>query len=182
MVAIEGSQYCPLHGGNAAVQSKVKESLYNFRVAAYNQRSKQFNEHDDLRSLNNEVGVLRIIIEETLNQCTTPELLIRHGGFLSDTIVKVEKLVTSCHKMERSLGVLLDQNSASQFAQEIVRIYTENQNTMIQKFWLQPKEMQTQEVMQKMFAEELIDIICTEIARVMVRLRPANQEQLESER
>ena len=59
-----------------------------------------------------------MILEEVLNKCKDSKDLILKSSVISDLVVKVEKLVSSCHKMEGSMGQLLDKSAILQFAAE----------------------------------------------------------------
>ena len=45
---------------------------------------------------------------------------------LRQTVAKIEKLVTSCHKLEESLGQTLDKQSIMQFADGVVGIISKH--------------------------------------------------------
>lgn len=120
--AVEGSNFCPAHGGNRGAQKQVKKELRNYRLAQFKSRLDELGNNDNMINLRDEIAILRILIEEKMNMCKDTHDLILMSGPLSDLIMKVEKIVTSCNRLESKLGGLLDRTKILQFAQTIVQI------------------------------------------------------------
>ncbi len=120
--AVKNSPYCPAHGGNKAYQAKEKESLRNYRLTKFKQRVSELSDNDAILSLKEEIGIIRLLIEEKINQCSGTAELMLVSGPLSDLAMKAEKLVTSCNRLDRNLGNLLDKGKIIQFAQTVVQI------------------------------------------------------------
>lgn len=125
MKANEGSQFCLSHGGIASVNVAKKASLKNYRLKRFQQRAEEFAGSDGVNSLRDEIGILRILIEEKFNACPDAQSLLMSSGPLSDLITKVEKLTTSSHRLESRLGGLLDRTKVLQFAQMIIEIISQ---------------------------------------------------------
>lgn len=119
---VESSKYCPAHGGNRGFQSAEKAGLRNYRLSKYKVRIQELGNSDAILSLRDEIGILRILIEEKINQCSGEGELLLMSGPLTDLIMKVDKIVTSCHRLEAKLGNLLDRSKVLQFAQTVVAI------------------------------------------------------------
>jgi len=135
IIAVEGTQYCPVHGGSFAIKRAEEEKKRTYRLGKYQARLTEFAEHDKIKSLRDEIGILRILIEERLNLCISNLDLMLHSSVLSDLIMKVEKLVTSCNRLECTLGTMLDKTQALQLGSEIVAIvarHVENEETLAQ--------------------------------------------------
>jgi len=120
--AMEGSNFCPRHGGNKAIEAAEKESLRQYRVAKWQQRIGEFADDDKVKGLREEIGVLRLLLEETLNMCKDSTDLLLYSSRINDTVMKIEKLVTSCHRLESATGALLDKTQALHLAGVIVEI------------------------------------------------------------
>jgi len=118
----EGSDYCVRHGGHLAEQKKRKENLRNYRLTKWKARVGEFADSDGLKSLREEVGILRVILEEMLNQCQTATDLLMFSTRAADLVMKIEKLVVSCDKLEGKMGNLLSKESVLQLAMEYVEI------------------------------------------------------------
>lgn len=120
--ACDGSSFCPAHGGNNGAQNKERKELRNYRLSKFHQRVAELGNSDEIISLRDEVGLLRLLIEEKVNQCNDNTDLLLISGPLSDLIMKSEKLVTSCNRLENRLGNLLDKTKIINFAQYVVEI------------------------------------------------------------
>ena len=121
-VAVENSTNCPAHGGNKAFEANKKAELRNYRLNKFKVRIQELGNSDDIISLRDEIGILRMLLEEKINKCNDTNDLILMSGPLSDLIMKVEKIVTSCNRLEAKLGNHLDRTKVLQFAQTIVQI------------------------------------------------------------
>jgi hypothetical protein len=122
--AMTGSNYCPMHGGNKAQDSLKAASLKNYRLSKWQGRVAEFADNGAVKSLREEVGILRMVLEEMVSRCGDPVDLVLNSAKISDMVTKVEKLVVSCHRLESSLGMLLDKQAAMQLSGEIVDIIT----------------------------------------------------------
>lgn len=120
--AMDGSDFCPAHGGNKGHEAAKRKELRNYRLAQFKSRLIELGDNENIIGLRDEVAILRILIEEKINMCKSSHELILMSGPLSDLIMKVEKLVTSCNRLESKLGGLLDKAKVLQFAQTIVQI------------------------------------------------------------
>lgn len=122
LISIEGAKYCIRHGGAAHQKAEERKQLNNYRVQKYQSRITEKSESGQLKSLRDEIAILRMLIEERLNSCKDSHDLLLYSGPLSDLIMKVDKVVNSCNRLEVNLGVMLDKTQALQFAAEIVDI------------------------------------------------------------
>jgi hypothetical protein len=120
--AVENGRNCPMHGGAKQQQLAQQEGIRNYRLAKWQSRVGEFADNDQVKSLREEIGILRVILEETLNMCKEPEELLIYSSKIADTVMKVEKLVASCHRLEASTGMLLDKTAALHLASVIVEI------------------------------------------------------------
>lgn len=118
----QNGTYCMAHGGNKQVNSMKKASLNNYRLTKWKAHLERHSGSDQLKSLRDEIGILRMILEEKLNQCNTNLELVMASHQISDLVVKIDKLVTSCHKLEGSMGQLLDKQAILQFAMVVIDI------------------------------------------------------------
>ena len=119
------SEYCPRHGGNKAGEAKKKEAAHEYRLQTWQNRINEFAEGDHVKGLRGEIGILRMVLEEILNQAKTPKDLLMNSSSISDLCAKIEKLVNSCDRLERNMGLMLDKAAALNFANQIVQVITE---------------------------------------------------------
>jgi len=110
------------HGGAAHAAMKDKAIIRNYRIAQYQARVDEKSGGSEIKSLRDEIAILRILVEERVNVCKDSHDLLMQSGPISDLIMKVDKVVNSCHRLETHLGVMLDKTQALQWASEIVEI------------------------------------------------------------
>jgi len=120
--SVEGQHYCMAHGGAAHAAMKDKAIIRNYRIAQYQARVDEKSGGSEIKSLRDEIAILRILVEERVNVCKDSHDLLMQSGPISDLIMKVDKVVNSCHRLETHLGVMLDKTQALQWASEIVEI------------------------------------------------------------
>lgn len=119
----EGSTlpYCPAHIG-AHGKNLEKASIRLYHINKWKQRLDQLTDHDQVKTLTEEIGVLRLLLENTLNLCKEEMDLLMHSAKISDLAIKIEKLVVSCHKLEKSSGALLDKSAIIRVAADIIEV------------------------------------------------------------
>jgi len=61
-------------------------------------------------------------MEEKLNKCEDTNDLLLASGAISDLVLKIEKVVSSCHRLEGSMNQLMDKSAIIQFASEVISI------------------------------------------------------------
>lgn len=122
LVAMEGCACCVNHGGANQTRCNEEKSKNIYRASKWRASIERHANHDKIKSLREEIGILRMMIDERMAICQSEVDLVIASGPLSDLIMKVEKLVSSCDRIETKLGQTLDQNQAVQFAQEIIEI------------------------------------------------------------
>lgn len=118
---VKGSKYCPVHGGRRNRTSH----LYELKKNEYRVRIKNLKDHEEAKSLRTEIGVLRLILESRLNGLEDDTQLLLQQQSISDLIIKINTLVTSCHKIETHLSNILTSDQAAQMINEICDIIDE---------------------------------------------------------
>jgi hypothetical protein len=117
--AVEGSRFCIKHSKNP--QAGLKRQ-YMLNQAKYRQRYSDFADSNELRSLRDEISVMRMVFEERLNMVTNDSEMLASCGQIASLAVVIERLVKSCHQLESRLGTLLSKPSLLGIANEIVQI------------------------------------------------------------
>jgi hypothetical protein len=127
-------EYCLAHGGNKFLQKHQQAGIRNYQLDKFKARLSRHATSPALKNLRDEIAILRMMMEERLNRCDTPMDLILYSGPISDLVMKIEKIVASCHKLEGSMGQLLDKSALLQFASEVIDIIgTEVNETITDK-------------------------------------------------
>jgi hypothetical protein len=121
-VAVEGCTTCLAHGGAAQNKLIEKSKVRMYNLGRWRAQANEFQDHDKIKSLREEIGILRVMIDERMKMCKSETDLALYSGPLTVMIMNVEKLVTSCNKLEMHLSGILDKTQALQLGQEMVEI------------------------------------------------------------
>ena len=118
--------HCLAHGGQHARKAEKKESLRNYQLTIAKWRLKLEDKVDaeGVKSLRDEIAILRICLEERLNRCHDGMDVILQSQAIASMVMNIERVVSSCHKLEGSMGHLLDKQAVLQFAQVVIGIIT----------------------------------------------------------
>ena len=65
-----------------------------------------------------------------MNRANTDAELVMMAGPISDLVMKIEKLVSSCQRLENSLGNLLDKQQMKNIATQLLNVLTEKVNDL----------------------------------------------------
>ncbi len=121
-LAVEGEKYCSMHGGTKQSARKEKKKIHDYRLQLWQTRLDEFAESDNVKNLRGEIGVLRLLIENILNQCNDSHELMLYSGKIGDLVAKTEKLAQTCDKFETKVGMLLDKSAALILASRVVEV------------------------------------------------------------
>jgi len=119
-----GCQYCIIHGGRSKANAE-ETRLYNLAEVDNRRRLAELSGHERIKSLREEIGLLRILIEKTMNAAKTDAELLSSCGSLNSMFLTAQKLVKSCHELEQSTGELLSKAAVYRFAQAVCEIVGE---------------------------------------------------------
>ncbi len=126
LVRCENSEYCPVHGGAKKQKALAKQTYRNYQSKIYRERLNRFAEGNGLKSLRDEIGILRMMNEAILNRCETDHDLIMKSTPIANLVMQINTLVTSCQKMDVSLGTMMDKAQATQMMIEVIDIISKH--------------------------------------------------------
>ena len=121
LISVSGGDKCICHGGNKQLQSQELTSMRNYHLTKFQAKLQRHASTPNIKSLRDEVGILRMLMEEKLNRCEDTADLVMASGPIGDLVSKIERTVVSCHKLEDKLGQHLDKAGVLQFAQEVIK-------------------------------------------------------------
>jgi hypothetical protein len=118
------SQFCQIHIGKAQSNSQpaIDKKARNYRISIWQNRINEFADNPEIKSLREELGIARLLLENILDRCHDKNDLYLHSSKISDLILKIEKIVSSCHRLEQSTGSLLDKTLVLQIANTMIEI------------------------------------------------------------
>jgi len=120
-LAAENHKYCYMHG--AATAKNKDARLYN--IAKYNAKIERFADHTKMKTLTEELAVLRIMLETRLESCQTDRDLLLNSGPLAELVTKIRDTLSANTKLQQALGELLDRQTVVEIAQKIINIVAE---------------------------------------------------------
>jgi hypothetical protein len=141
---VPGSNFCDMHGGNTARQQLDQASLKMYRLALWQAEVGQFSGHANLKSLREEIGILRMLMQTKLNQCKDAQDLMLRSSSLSELAMKITKVVEACDRIDARVGKLIDRDQILQLGEEIIKLVS----TVI----TEPDKLQ-------IFAKQLVNLI-----------------------
>lgn len=115
---VEGSRYCLTHAGSYKPPVKGMRQ-YLLAIAQDRSRLAAFAEHDDIKSLRDEIALTRMMIETIWNSATTDIEKLAIFGRVNTHIQTLEKLVKTCNQIEERLGTLLAKPTLLRVGQQI---------------------------------------------------------------
>ena len=125
-IAVPGTKFCIVHGGNIAEASLNKKELRNYKLTQYHARAVAMGNSAGITSLRDEIAILRIMLEERWNMLTDSSELLIAAPFIASLVASIEKVVNSCHKIDIQKGNLVDKGELIDFAQRIIEIISES--------------------------------------------------------
>jgi len=121
--ALDGSRFCVTHTPNG--QAKLIDQ-YLISQKVLGDAPSRHAGADEIKSLRIEIALLRALIEKRINICDSDAEMVAAMPLIKETIVAVEKLVSSCHAMETKLGQLLNKSALMSLAQKMVHTIDDN--------------------------------------------------------
>ena len=121
--AIEGTDRCPMHSGAKAI--KDRNAVSGYQLTKWRNRLDRLASTEGVRSLRDEIGILKMTLEALANRCNDDDDLIEKASGLTHLVEKIEKVVLSCHRLEKTTGMMLDKTAALQIAANICDIVAE---------------------------------------------------------
>lgn len=120
--ALEGSNRCKKHGGTFDTKRHMLEQRRRYKLAQWQERTQELADDDRIQNLNDEIGILRMTLEQVIQSCNSGTDLLLNSPRISDLISKIEKLVVTCSKLEYATSQTLSKQAVYGLAVSIVDI------------------------------------------------------------
>lgn len=121
----DGQIYCPIHLAEIKVRTKAvsySKRLDMYRLKEWQTRLNEMKDSTEFKSLRDEIGILRITLEQVVNLCNSPSDVLMHAARLADLGDRIHRMVVACNKLEKQNGLLLDKSAAIAMGGRIVEI------------------------------------------------------------
>jgi hypothetical protein len=145
---VEGRRTCIMHGGNLGDAPARVKSLNSYRLGKYQKRMEDFAGASNLRSVDEEIGILRMVLEEVFLQCESDVDLLLYSQKIGDLVRDITKCVQVADKLATKSGMLIGRVEAMAIAEKVVNIL--------------PKYISDETILLKI-AEELADAFLTKV-------------------
>lgn len=123
-VAAPGADYCLCHQGVDQTNAQSTR-LYLLAKADSQRRLLQLADHEEIRSLREEIAIIRMLIEGRMNLIKNDNDLLIQSGAINSLVLTIERLVKSAHTIEQNLGILLSKSAVISLGQTICKIIVE---------------------------------------------------------
>jgi hypothetical protein len=119
-----GNTRCKACKGQDLARIEAKRQ-YILRDVREQTRVLELREHEDIKSLREEIALARRLLERRFNLINTDAELIAACGPLNNMLLTIEKLVKTCHTLEQDLGTLMSRTAALRLAEKMVDVLME---------------------------------------------------------
>lgn len=120
--ALPGCKFCAIHGGVIEQQSAERDNLRTYRSAKYLDRIKHMSDRSRVKAIHEEIGILKMLVEEMLDTIKDPIDLLMRAGPISELIMKITSCVSVLDKIEHRAGELLNKSAIMAIALNITSI------------------------------------------------------------
>jgi len=118
------SKYCKIHGGNSAQQAAIKNKYHDYVLQVYQERVDSFSGSAKIKNLHGEVGILRMTLEQLLNNIKQPNHFPLFSDKIGNLADKIHKIVNDIQKMDEKTGQMLDKDALLTLVDTMVVIIT----------------------------------------------------------
>ncbi len=120
--AVPGTTKCKMHGGISILEKTNALNVRNYRLGQWNARVNEFAKSPAIKSLRDEVGIARMTLEAILTKCRDVNQIFLNSNKIADMLTRIDKLVTSCNRLEDKLGYTIDKASVISISTQIIEV------------------------------------------------------------
>jgi len=121
---VPGSDFCSFHGGNKKAQADTLQELNLYRLKKFTNRLVEFKNANGARTIDEELAILRMVLEETVNKCNDEMELLLYSTKISELINDIKGLVISADKLATKARTTIGRSEAIVIAGKTVEIIT----------------------------------------------------------
>lgn len=120
---VERTDFCPRHGANKQLEKRANKLQYDLKVERIRKRVDLLSVDPKRYRLDEELALMRVTLEDTINAITTrgdaDYALFQGSDTIRNLITTIGKLTQDCVTQSRALGLLM---TADQFLEEVQKI------------------------------------------------------------
>lgn len=123
-LADEGSKYCARHGGKSGNKDK-QLALRNYRLTRFRVRVEEKLSSPRVKSLTEEVGILRLTLEQVLENCQDDYELTLYSTKITELVSAIRATLEASIKIEEKSNLTLDKTQVMVVAERLIKIIGE---------------------------------------------------------
>lgn len=144
LIKYPNSEFCIAHGGIRDADHAAEEAKKTYLACQWQAQIGVFAQDPQLKSLTREIGVLRLLLTKIIGNCHSDNDLLLRSSTISEMVMKIDKLVSSCNKLDKSMGSMLNKEQLAEFGQVVI--------VLVAKYLPEPELL-------RIFAEEMTEAI-----------------------
>lgn len=109
-------------GGNKTTNASVRK----YMVAKWQESINFQADHPEIKNMNEDIGILRMLVKARLESCTDDTMLNMNAGPLINLIEKISVVNDKWHKIQMQTNTVMDKNQALDFINKLSNIVGES--------------------------------------------------------
>lgn len=125
---VPGTTRCPRHGANKQLEAFQRQHTYDLRADEVRRRVNLLAADPSRYRLDEELGILRLTLETSLNELTSDGSLTNlftHSETIASLITRIERLVQSCTTQSTKLKLLMTPEDLVEIVEILANIVAE---------------------------------------------------------
>ena len=124
--AIDNGIVCLMHGGIHVINSRKAKSLSQYRLGKFQARMREFAESPALRSVDEEISILRMVLESIYEQCNENMDLLLYSQKIGELVQDITRCVIVADRLATKSGMLIGRGEAVTIANQVIDIITKH--------------------------------------------------------
>lgn len=120
----DGPQYCMRHGANKLLEASDKQAVRMYQSAKWQAQIDHMADHPRIKSLAEEVGIIRMTLQAKLNAMTDEKDLLMNASGIVSLTNSVQALIKTWQHVEERSGQVLDRAKMTAFSAYLMEILT----------------------------------------------------------
>ncbi len=117
---MDNEEYCKYHIACHNSAYRKPSQLKRYKLVQHYTRINEIMGLENFKSMREEIGILQVTLETLMNQLHTPWDIQVNQHKIESLVEKIAKVQILNHKMEASLGQVLDRQTLATFIDEII--------------------------------------------------------------
>lgn len=123
--AMEGTTYCQAHSATFDKHRQTRLQARTYRLGKWEDRKNALSDDSSIKSLREEIGISRIVLEEIMGACRDAQDLIIYSERIIKLTGSINTLIVSCQRLEEKTGALLDKTQVLTICDVLIGIVTD---------------------------------------------------------